>query len=112
MRRSVDLEGFPVSSSYEVPSYVVPFRAKTARFCGSDSWHAGTVLVASDRIKLVGKHCRMRRSSDLEGFHVSNSYELASYAVPFKAKTARFCGSDSWHGGAVSDACDRTKLVG
>jgi hypothetical protein len=54
MRRSTVLEGFLVSSSYEVLSYVVPFPAKTAQFCGKDSWHDSTVAVACVWIKLVG----------------------------------------------------------
>jgi hypothetical protein len=70
-----------------VTGYVLPFRAKTMRFCGSDSWHAGTVPVACARMKLVGSHCSILRSTHLEGFFVSSSYEVAWYDAPFRAKT-------------------------
>jgi hypothetical protein len=54
MLRSNNLEGFLVSSSYDVTGNVLPFRAEMAQFCGSDSWHAGTVPVTTIRMKLVG----------------------------------------------------------
>jgi hypothetical protein len=111
MLRSTNLEGFLVSSSYEVTGYVLPFRAKTAQFCGSDSWRAGTMPVACAWMELVRRHCRMLRSTNIEGFLVPSSYEVKGYVLPFRAKMGRFYGSDSWHAGTVPVACVRMKLV-
>jgi hypothetical protein len=86
MLRSTNLEGFLVLSSYEVTGYVLRFHAKTARFCGSDSGQAVTMPVAYVRMKLVGQHRSILRSPDLEGDHVSISYDVTGYVLPFRAK--------------------------
>jgi hypothetical protein len=86
--------GLPTSKDFSLRAcmkchcYVVSFRAKTVQFCGSDSWHAGTVPVACVPIKHVGSNCSLRRSTYLEGFLVSSSHNVPSYVVPFRAKTA------------------------
>jgi hypothetical protein len=109
--RTTYLKGFLVSSSLEVIGYILPFRAKTARFCGLDSWHAKTVPVACVLMKLVRYHCSTMRSTSLEGFLVLSSLELIGYVLGFHAKTARFCGSDYRHAETVPVASVRTKLV-
>jgi hypothetical protein len=53
-----------------VTAYMLPFRAKTARLCGLDPWHAGTVPFACIRMKLVGWHCSILRSTYVKGFLV------------------------------------------
>jgi hypothetical protein len=95
-----------------VARYVLPFHAKTARFCGSDSLNAGAIPIAFVRTKLVRWPCGMLRSTNLEGFLVSRSYEVAGYVLPFRAETVRFCGSDSLHTGTVPIPCVHMKLVG
>jgi hypothetical protein len=112
MLRSSDIKGYLVWSSYEVPGYVVPFQAKPVQFGGSDSRHCRTVPVAWVRIKLVGQHYSILRSTDIEGYLVWSSYEVPGYVVPFQAKMAQLSDLDSRHARTVPLACVRIKPVG
>jgi hypothetical protein len=101
MPRSIDIRGYLVWTSYEVASYVVPFQAKTAQFYDSDSRYARTVPVACVRIKVVGLHFSMLRSTNIEEFLIWISYECQVTLSHFKANRR---DSAVWFHG-MSESC-------